>query len=647
MRIDDSTIQQIKSIASLTDVIGDYVSLKKKGANFWACCPFHGEKTPSFSISPSKGIYKCFGCGKSGDSIRFIMDIEGINYGEALRQLAKKYGIEIKEEEFSDEQIIRQNERESLLILLEHAKNFFANQLINTEEGKSIGLSYLKERGFSQATIDQFDLGYSPQEWDALKKDLIAKGFNQEIIEKSGLLTQKNDKGDQFDRFRARVIFPIHNLSGKVIAFGGRVLKNDGKSAKYLNSPETDVYHKSKILYGISQAKNAIRQEDKCYLVEGYTDVISLHQGGIHPVVASSGTSLTQDQIRLIARFTNNIYVLYDGDLAGIKAALRGMELILEEGLSVHLVIFPDGDDPDSYIRKVGEEAFNQYVQTNAKDFLSFQADLLIKEAGDDPFKKSQVIKDMVQSISKIPDAIQREIFVKKTANLVDVSEDVLINELNKITLNKFKKSSKDSQLDAIQIPSSTENVSGLEEKMDGKTHSKLYYQEFECIRLLVNFGDFEIAPHKEPGRTVLDQMAEELEDYTFENKGFKKVWEFGLNRRAQNLDYSLKSFIHESDQEIQDLAINFSAEKYQISPVWKDKHEIFTPNDSEVLEDFVYKNALRLQKVKVDLEIEEVLIQMKTANEKTLQSLMERFVDLKEIQSNVSKILGRVIENR
>jgi DNA primase len=646
VRIDESTIQQIKSIASLTDVIGDYVSLKKKGANFWACCPFHGEKTPSFSISPSKGIYKCFGCGKSGDSIRFIMDIEGINYGEALRQLAKKYGIDIKEEEFSDEQLIRQNERESLLILLEHAKNFFVNQLKNTDEGKSIGLSYLKERGFSQSTIDAFDLGYSPEAWDALKIEIESKGFNEKIIEESGLLTQKNEKGNQFDRFRARVIFPIHNVSGKVIAFGGRILKSDGKAAKYLNSPESDVYHKSKIVYGISQAKSSIRTEDKCYLVEGYTDVISLHQGGIHNVVASSGTSLTQDQIRLIARFTNNIYVLYDGDMAGIKAALRGMELILAEGLSVHLVVFPDGDDPDSFIRKVGEEKFNEFVNTNAKDFLSFQADLLMKEAGKDPFKISEVIKEMVQSISVIPDAIQREIFVKKTAGLVGISEDVLLGELNKKTLNNYKKTVKDQSLEDIKIPENQK--SGLQEKPLIDSNSNLYYQELECIRLVVCFGNMEISPVAEPGRTVLDHIQDELEDFTFENSLFQKVWEFGLARKNANQDYSLKTYLHESNPEIQELSINLSAEKYQLSPVWKDKHEIFTPEETQLLEDLVFKNSLRLKKTKIDLEIEEILVNLKNeTNEKTLQEYMERFVDLKEIQTNVSKILGRVIENR
>lgn len=643
MRLDNDTIQQIKSVASLTEVIGDYVTLKKKGANYWACCPFHGEKTPSFSISPSKGIYKCFGCGKAGDAVRFIMDIEGINYGEALRHLAKKYSIEIKEEEFSDEKQMAQNERESLLILLEHAKNYFVDQLKNTEEGQSIGLSYFKERGFSQATMDTFELGYSPEEWDALKKDIESKGFNEQIIEKSGLLTQKNEKGAQYDRFRGRVLFPIHNISGKVIAFGGRILKNDPKAAKYLNSPETDVYHKSKILYGIYQAKNAIRQADKCFLVEGYTDVISLHQGGIHHVVASSGTSLTQDQIKLIARFTNNIYVLYDGDMAGIKAALRGMEMILAEGLSVHLVIFPDGNDPDSYIRQVGERDFNHYVDKNAKDFISFQADLLMQEAGNDPFKIGQVIKDMVQTISVIPDPIQREIFVKKTAGLVGVSEEVLIGELNKIVFSNFKKTQKEGEILPVELPNT--NDSGLQEKPVKDSHSKIYYQELECIRLMVNFGNFEISPLVEPGRTVLEHLMDELEDFSFETPIFQKIWDFGISRKNQQKDYSIQAYLHESDPEIQDLSIHLSAEKYHLSPNWMKKHEIVTPEEIHVLEDLVFKNSLRLKKSKVDAEILEILEKLKTAGEGELPNLMERFVDLKDIQTKVAKILGRVIE--
>ncbi|MCX6193566.1 MAG: DNA primase [Cytophagales bacterium] len=355
MRIDPETVERIKQTAAVADVIGDYVTIKKKGANYWACCPFHGEKTPSFSISPAKGIYKCFGCGKAGDSVRFVMDMEGLGYGEALRHLAKKYGIDIQEEEMTDDQLVRQNERESLLIILEYAKEFFKKQLYETDEGKSIALPYFKERGFSDATLQSFDLGYSPEAWDAFLKSALKQGFTQEIIEKAGLVTQKNDDGKVYDRFRNRVIFPIHNVSGKIIAFGARILRNDAKNqAKYLNSPETEVYHKSATLYGIAQAKNEIRTKDVCYLVEGYTDVISLHQAGIKNVVASSGTSLTIEQIKLIGRFTQHVTVLYDGDSAGIKAALRGMDLILEEGLQVNLVVFPEGNDPDSFVRKIG-----------------------------------------------------------------------------------------------------------------------------------------------------------------------------------------------------------------------------------------------------------------------------------------------------
>ncbi|WP_310588873.1 DNA primase [Flectobacillus sp. BAB-3569] len=414
MRLDQETIERIKQAAQVADVIGDYVSLKKKGANLWACCPFHGEKSPSFSVSPAKGIYKCFGCGKAGDSVRFIMDIEGLGYGEALRHLAKKYSIAIQESPLTDEQLQAQNARESLYIALNYAKNYYQNNLFQHEEGQSIGYPYFKERGFSDKTIKAFELGYSLDIWDAFTRDALKNGYSIDVLEKAGLTIRKPEENKMFDRFRNRVIFPIHNVSGKTIAFGARILKADKNQPKYLNSPETEVYHKSNILYGIYQAKNAIRSKDVCYLVEGYTDVISLYQAGIENVVASSGTSLTLEQIRLIARFTQNITVLYDGDPAGIKASLRGMDMILEEGLNVKLVVFPQGEDPDSYVQKIGSDAFVQYITDHASDFITFKAELFLKEAGNDPFKRAELIKDMVGSISRIPDSIKRSVFFKK-----------------------------------------------------------------------------------------------------------------------------------------------------------------------------------------------------------------------------------------
>ncbi len=655
MRIDPETVERIKQAAAVADVIGDYVTVKKKGANYWACCPFHGEKTPSFSISPSKGIYKCFGCGKAGDSVRFVMDMEGLGYGEALRHLAKKYGIDIQEEEMTDDQILRQNERESLFIMLDYAKEFFKKQLYDTEEGRSIALPYFKERGFSDSTLQAFDLGYSPEAWDALLKSALKQGFSQEIIEKAGLVTQKNDEGKVYDRFRNRVIFPIHNVSGKIIAFGARILRNDAKSsqAKYLNSPETEVYHKSSSLYGIHQAKNELRRLDVCYLVEGYTDVISLHQAGIKNVVASSGTSLTIEQIKLIGRFTQHITVLYDGDSAGTKAALRGMDLILEEGLQVNLVVFPEGQDPDSYVRKIGSEAFVEYIKKESKDIISFQANLFLQEAGDDPFKRSELIKEMVLSISKIPDAIQRSLFIQKTSSLMRLEEDVLLAEMNKIHLKNLKQrgggnsqpgTSSISNQAFTEVQNLIEPVSetGIE-----SYQNLAFYQESECIRLLVNFGHMEINPEKAPGVSVTQYLLEELDGVLFQMPLFNKLMEICKTEFKNSNSLKPEFYLHHTDEEIQRFAIDCSSEKHNLSTTWKDRHEIKVTNEAEMLEDLAYKNVLRLRKVYNDQRLQESLDLMANfqGDPNDMNDLLVNFIRLKEVQKNISQELGTVIE--
>ena len=655
MRIDPETVERIKQAAAVAEVIGDYVTVKKKGANYWACCPFHGEKTPSFSISPSKGIYKCFGCGKAGDSVRFVMDIEGLGYGEALRHLAKKYGIDIQEEEMTDDQILRQNERESLFIMLDYAKEFFKKQLYDTEEGKSIALPYFKERGFSDSTLQAFDLGYSPEAWDALLKSALKQGFSQEIIEKAGLVTQKNDEGKVYDRFRNRVIFPIHNVSGKIIAFGARILRNDAKSsqAKYLNSPETEVYHKSSSLYGIHQAKNELRRLDVCYLVEGYTDVISLHQAGIKNVVASSGTSLTIEQIKLIGRFTQHITVLYDGDSAGIKAALRGMDLILEEGLQVNLVVFPEGQDPDSYVRKIGSEAFVEYIKKESKDIISFQANLFLQEAGDDPFKRSELIKEMVLSISKIPDAIQRSLFIQKTSSLMRLEEDVLLAEMNKIHLKNLKqRGGANSQ--SGSAPISSQEFSEVQNLIEPVSDSGVesyqnlaFYQESECIRLLVNFGHLEINPEKAPGVSVTQYLLEELDGVLFQMPLFNKLMDICKTEFQNSNSLKPEFYLHHTDEEIQRFAIDCSSEKHNLSTTWKDRHEIKVTNEAEMLEDLAYKNVLRLRKVYNDQRLQESLDLMANfqGDPNDMNDLLVNFIRLKEVQKNISQELGTVIE--
>ncbi|RZK88372.1 MAG: DNA primase, partial [Pedobacter sp.] len=406
------TIDKIMETARIEEVVGDFVHLKKRGTSLIGNCPFHGEKTPSFHVSVNKGIYKCFGCGKGGDSVRFIMDHEKYSYPEALKFLANKYNIEVEETVESVQDVEAQNARESLYIVSAFAANFFEDQLWNGSEGKAIGLSYFKERGFREDIIKKFNLGYSPDVWDALTLDAVKNKHTEEYLEKTGLAI-RNDKGKLYDRFRGRVMFPIHNFTGRVIGFGGRTLKTDKNVPKYVNSPESDIYHKSNVLYGLFHAKKAIRDLDNCYLVEGYADVLSVHQANIENVVASSGTSLTIEQIRLIGRFTQNVTILYDGDAAGIKASLRGLDMILEEGLNVKVVSFPQGDDPDSYMHKVGAGAFKTYVEENRKDFILYKANILLADAGNDPIKRAGIIRDIVESIAKIPDNIKASVFIR------------------------------------------------------------------------------------------------------------------------------------------------------------------------------------------------------------------------------------------
>ena len=697
MRIDEQTIERIRQSADIADVIGDYVSLKKKGANLWACCPFHGEKSPSFSVSPAKGIYKCFGCGKAGDSIRFIMDIEGLGYGEALRHLAKKYGIEIQESVLTDEQMLAQNERESLLIVLNYAKNYFQDNLFKHEEGQSIGYPYFKERGFSDKTINTFELGYSLEGWDAFTKEALKNGYSLDILAKAGLTILKENEQTanpnaqkSFDRFRNRVTFPIHNVAGKVIAFGARILKADKSQAKYLNSPETEVYHKSNVLYGIFQAKNAIRTKDVCYLVEGYTDVISLHQAGIENVVASSGTSLTTEQIRLIGRFTQNITVLYDGDSAGIKASLRGMDMILEEGLNVKLVVFPEGEDPDSYVQKIGSDAFVKHIEDHASDFITFKAELSLKEAGNDPFKRAELIKDMVGSISKIPDSIKRSVFFQKTANLMQIDEQLLISESNKVSIERAKQKDKDREreqnrqrlqndlpkgvtvskptppppafdLDGMMSFSEEEEFSGfpvdfvpaqpvntpvIESPEAPRTVvSGMGIQELECIRLLINHGTKEVDPGVAPGVTLMQYILSEIDGMNFETPIYQEILTIFREQFLLGNILNAQHFIGHRLANIQMEAINLSTERYSISEAWV-KHDIHVPTEEDKLADLAFQNILRLKKAYNEQQMRGLMKQIsqtKDMNEQT--RLLEMFMEAKEIEKQIAKELGTVVK--
>ncbi|QHT67875.1 DNA primase [Rhodocytophaga rosea] len=658
MRISNEVVQQIQQSADIVEVVGDFVTLKKRGQNLMACCPFHNEKTPSFSVSPAKGIYKCFGCGKSGDSVKFVMDIEGVSYVEALRYLGKKYGIEIEEQAApTDTQLQQQHEKDSLYIVLNYAKNYYQNLLWQSDEGQAVGLSYFKERGFKDNTIKDFELGYSTDAWDHFTKDAISKGYQQEILEKAGLLIRKEEK--QFDRFRGRVIFPIHNVSGKVIAFGARILKADKNQPKYLNSPETEVYHKSNILYGMFQAKTAIRNEDTCFLVEGYTDVISLHQAGINNVVASSGTSLTLEQIRLIGRFTQNVTVLYDGDAAGIKASLRGTDMILEEGLNVKVVVFPDGNDPDSYVRQIGATAFKEFIRQHSKDFITFKTELYLVEAANDPFKKAGIIKEIVESITKIPDPIKRAVFFRQTANLLQMDEGTLIVESNQILkkqqADKEKKGKMAKTQSASNPPSPPPLVYDLpegimpppeldlEEPVEFQEPKKnpIVYQEQESIRLLISYADQPIDEHNK----LCNYLLAEIEGIEFQTPIYNRILDIFRAQLQMGHIVGTEYFIRHWDADIQAEAINLISQKYQLSENWLDKFQIFIPQEKDMLTHVAYSNILRLKHRIVQDKITDNMKNLAKAQSSAEQeTIMRIHMQLKEIEKQIASILGNVV---
>ena len=654
MRISQDTVQQILQAADVTEVVGDYVSLKKRGANMMACCPFHNEKTPSFYVSPSKGIYKCFGCGKAGDSVRFIMDIEGIGYPEALKHLAKKYGIEVAEKEVTSEEQQAQNEKESLYIVLDFASKYYQDQLWKTPEGESIGQSYFKERGFNHTTIHKFDLGYSPEGWDTFTKHAIKNGFSVDILEKAGLSIVKEGK-EPIDRFRGRVIFPIHNVGGKPIAFGARILKKDPNAPKYLNSPETGVYHKSNIVYGILQAKNPIRIEENCFLVEGYTDVVSLNQAGIENVVASSGTSLTKEQIQLIRRFSNNITVLYDGDTAGIKASLRGIDIILEEGLNVKAVVFPDGDDPDSYVQKVGSQAFKEYVKNTQKDFIRFKTEISLKDVGHDPIKRAELIKDLVETISKIPDSIKRSVFYQEVATLMGIEERILITEGNKISLKKVADTEKGKQRQSrtqqvgdldVLVEKSTETQVSIQEKSE-VSRSAISYQEEECVRLLVCYGN-SVLEHNTVENIdykLTDYVFNEIKDITFETPAYQKILNIFREFYQRSEIPETSHFTSHQDEEIQQLVSTWLLTPYQLSENWL-KKEIYIPLETDKLADLAYTNVLRLKKTRFESDMVKLTNQLAEAQSYEEQDLiLVKMMQLKDVIKKIAGLLGTVVQ--
>ncbi len=637
------------------EVIGDFVQLKRAGSNYKGLSPFSNERTPSFMISPVKQIWKDFSSGKGGNAIAFLMEHEHFTYPEAIRYLAKKYHIEIEETQQSTEEKAQADERESLYIVSEYAQQYFQDTLFNTEAGKAIGMTYFKERGFTEETIQKFRLGFSPDEWTAFTDNALAKGYQLEFLEKTGLTIVNGDR--KFDRFKGRVMFPIHSMSGRVLGFGGRILTNDKKQAKYLNSPESEIYHKSKVLYGIFFAKQAIAKADNCYLVEGYTDVIQMHQKGIENVVASSGTALTQDQIRLIHRLTPNITVLYDGDAAGLRASIRGVDLILEQGMNVKVCTFPDGDDPDSFARKTAYEDLVLYLENNATDFIRFKASLLMQEAQNDPIKKAETIRDMVESISKIPDLIKREVYVRECASIMDISEQVLFSTLAQILKKDFYEGQKveRKQKAAMQVVQTPEEA-------QKRTVNRLEVLEYDLIKNLLLYGNREciftdtILVEEEDGTLKEQQIQQTLKVYEkiflelqedeieLANLDFKQIYELLMGKLRENPNYDVNRIANELPIELSEKVSGMLLDdennqlhdwsKRDIVPKAKDAH----------LETIVGDIILNIRSLLVHHLIQSLTQQMAQSNEEEKKELLENVMNYIQLQKLLAKRLNIVV---
>ncbi|MFN8310253.1 MAG: DNA primase [Chitinophagales bacterium] len=639
------TIARIKEEARIDEVVGEFVTLKKRGSSLLGLCPFHNEKTPSFNVSVAKGIYKCFGCGKAGDSVSFLMEAQQMSYVEALRFLAKKYNIEIVEEHVSDERRKEEEEKqshtESILIANAFAQRFFTDYMLHREEGR-IGLAYFKERGFSKAIIEKFQLGFAPETGSALTDEALKQGYQLQILKDAGLTSPKENS--KYDFFRNRVMFPIHNVVGKVIAFGGRIMVKDDKLPKYVNTPESEVYVKSKILYGIAFAKNEIRKLDECLLVEGYTDVISLFQSGIENVVASSGTSLTVDQIKLIKRFTNNITMLYDGDKAGIKAALRGTDMILEEGLNVRVVILPDNEDPDSFVRKEGAEALRDFLKYNRKDLILFKSSLFAEEAKHDPIKRAELTRDMVQSISKVPDNIQRSVYIKECAIHMGLSEQLLITEVNKIRRLRLKEKFKEEVApEQITIDERQEQqVHGEQMKED---RASVYESlEREIVRLLMECGTWEIYIDAGHTETSTQFVLDDLEGIEFKTK-YKLLFDLIRNDFQKGEVHDTDYFLHHENPEIAALARDLLVSKYELSEGWWKRFEVRVPGKREIYTKEITSDATHLKNVITLEQIEEInrLIKEEKDEEKLTQ-LLKMQMTLTQQKKEFMKWTGSVI---
>lgn len=664
--IDQITIDRIIEAARIEDVVGEFVTLKKKGVNLVGLCPFHTDKTPSFYVSPPKNICKCFACGEGGNSVHFIMKHEQLSYYEALKYLAKKYNIEVQEKELTEDQKNAYNERESLFILNNFARNYFINNIHNHQEGKVVGLSYFKERGFRDDVIKKFELGYSLEQRDALTQDALKKGFKKEYLVKTGLTIE----GDNYmvDRFRGRVMFPVHTLSGKVVAFGGRILKKTENTGKYVNSPESEIYHKSNHLYGLYFAKQAITKTDNCFLVEGYTDVISMYQAGIENVVASSGTALTESQIRLIHRFTSNITVLYDGDTAGIKAALRGIDLLLEEGMNVKVVLLPEGEDPDSFARKQNAENLKDFLKNNEVDFIRFKTQLLVNEAGNDPIKRASLISDIVNSIATIPDSIIRSVYIKDCSVLLSIDERVLVNEVSKKRIKSLEKES-------LQRPKNTQPIAPSASVADNNENSHLEpiglrpetvaesildKYELSILYYVIRFGDQPIRNQKDDNEeidntSVLEYIKYDLErdGLQFQNPLYKSILDQSIEQMQNSTFSPSRYFLAHPKQEISILAAHLLEDRYELSKIHTRQYgENIKTEDTPLaeinqLEYAVPRVLTELKDAFITLQINKIKEQMQAKqNEGDIEATIDLMRQKKDLD-NIKKILAKTLGER
>jgi len=663
--IDQVTIERIQDAARIVDVVSDFITLRKRGANYVGLCPFHDDHSPSFYVSPAKNICKCFACGEGGAPVHFIMKHEQLSYYDALKYLAKKYHIEVEEKELTDEEKQAQNIRESLFILNEYARDFFEKILHEHPEGRAVGMSYFRERGFRDDIIKKFQLGYSLEQRNAFSTEALKSGYQREYLLKTGLAYGGEHMQPLTDRFRGRVIFPIHTLSGKVVAFGGRILKKVENTGKYINSPESEIYSKSNELYGIYFAKNAIVKQDRCYLVEGYTDVISMHQAGIENVVASSGTALTHGQIRLIRRFSNNITVLYDGDAAGINAALRGIDLLLEEGMNVKVVLLPDGEDPDSFARKQNAESFTRYINDHEVDFIRFKTQLLLEEAASDPIKKAGLIANLVQSISVIPNNITRSVYTHDCANLLNIDEKMLIREVNKIRLKNVEKQKKRS-------PEKKETLPVEHDEAFRNVFSADPYEKYErqLIHYIIRYGMnpiyrcFEREKRREGKKAIeVDVLVEEgplvihfikydleRDHIEFTHPLYRQVFEEAVEKSGETDFVPDKYFLYHPDPKISELASEVMTDKYRLSKIHakllsentNDKDSCLIEENS--LETLVPRATTELKNAYVLQKIERIKKAMQTADSDQMITLLQELRQLQNIKKELAKILGERI---